>query len=99
LSVAVTNGVALSGTATQGNDFTIGFGIHTRPAGTSKQAKYQVSANDIVWADLIAVMEYKHKYALQEKFSRQLKHKTILVLDIPDDYHYINNSLKLLSFQ
>lgn len=70
--------------------FAVGFGIHTRSAGTSKQAKYQVSAKDIVWADLIAVMEYKHKHALQEKFSKQLQHKTILVIDIPGDYHYID---------
>jgi predicted protein tyrosine phosphatase len=49
-----------------------------------------VSAKDIVWADLIAVMEYKHKEALQEKNLKQLKHKTVIVLDIPDDYHYID---------
>ena len=72
--------------------FAVGFGIHTRSAGTSKQAKHQVSAKDIVWADWIAVMEYKHKYALQEKISKQLQHKTVIVLDIPDDY-YIDEKL------
>lgn len=65
--------------AREGTIFAVGFGIHTRSAGTSKQAKHQVSAKDIVWADLIAVMEYKHKQALQEKFSKQLKHKTVIV--------------------
>lgn len=74
----------------KGTIFAVGFGIHTRSAGTSKQAKHQVSAKDIVWADLIAVMEYKHQQALQEKFSKQLKHKTVIVLDIADDYHYID---------
>lgn len=77
----------------KGTIFAIGFGIHTRSAGTSKQAKHQVSAKDIVWADLIAVMEYKHKQALQEKFSKQLKHKAVIVLDIPGDYHYMNEEL------
>lgn len=77
----------------KGTIFTVGFGIHTRSAGTSKQAKHQVSAKDIVWADLIAMMEYKHKKALQEKFSKQLKHKTVIVLDIPDDYHYMDEEL------
>ena len=38
-------------------------------------------------------MEYKHKYALQEKISKQLKHKTVIVLDIPDDYHYMDEKL------
>lgn len=75
----------------KGTIFAVGFGIHTRSAGTSKQAKHQVSAKDIVWADLIAVMEHKH--ALQEKISKQLQHKTILVLDIPDDYHYMDEEL------
>jgi predicted protein tyrosine phosphatase len=37
-------------------------------------------------------MEYKHKYALQEKISKQLKYKTVIVLDIPDDY-YIDEKL------
>ena len=73
----------------KGTIFAVGF-VYTRSAGTSKQAKHQVSAKDIVWADLIAVMEYKLKQALQEKFSKQLKHKTVIVLDIPDDYHYID---------
>jgi len=41
----------------KGSIFTVGFGIYTRSAGTSKQAKHQVSAKDIVWADLIAMME------------------------------------------
>lgn len=52
-----------------------------------------MSAKNIVWADLIAVMEYKHKHALQEKFSKQLKHKTVIVLDIPGDYHYMDEEL------
>jgi len=77
----------------KGTIFAVGFGIHTRSAGTSKQAKHQVSAKDIVWADLIAVIEYKHQQALQEKFSKQLKHKTVIVLDIPDDYHYMDEEL------
>ena len=75
----------------KGTIFAVGFGIHTRSAGTSKQAKHLVSAKDIVWADLIAVMEYKQ--TLQEKFSKQLKHKAVIVLDIPGDYHYMNEKL------
>ena len=80
----------------KGTIFAVGFGIHTRSAGTSKQAKHQVSAKDIVWADLIAVMEYKHKQALQEKFSKQLKHKTVIVLDIPDDYYMDEELIEII---
>ena len=38
-------------------------------------------------------MEYKHKKALQEKFSKQLKHKRIIVLVLPDEYHYMEEEL------
>lgn len=55
-----------------------------------------MSAKDIVWADLIAVMEYKLKQALQEKFSKQLKHKTVIVLDIPDDYYMDEELIEII---
>ena len=76
----------------KGTIFAVGFSIHTF-GGNQQTGKTQVSAKDIVWADLIAVMEYKHKYALQEKISKQLQHKTVIVLDIPDDYHYMDEEL------
>ncbi|OTG75137.1 protein tyrosine phosphatase [Acinetobacter sp. ANC 4169] len=73
--------------------FAVGFGLHTRSAGTNKNARHSVSAKDILWSDLIAVMEHKHKYMLQEKFSKELKHKKLIVLDIPDDYQYMDAEL------
>lgn len=65
----------------------------TSGAGTSKHAKHTVSVKDIAWADLIAVMEHKHKQAIQEKFAKELKHKKIIILDIPDDYQYMDAEL------
>lgn len=67
--------------------------ISVRSAGTSPNAKRTVSIKDILWADQIMVMEHKHKNRLQAMFPRALQHKTILVLDIPDDYQYMDEAL------
>ncbi|HDN2511224.1 MULTISPECIES: low molecular weight protein tyrosine phosphatase family protein [Providencia] len=61
----------------------------TRSAGTSRHAKRPVNADLIRWADVIFVMEQKHKNRLKADFSRLLEHKPLHVLDIPDDYQYM----------
>lgn len=38
-------------------------------------------------------MEEKHKSRLKAEFSRLLKYKDILVLDIPDEYQYMDEEL------
>lgn len=65
------------------------YGIRTRSAGTSRHAKHSISSKDVAGTDLISVMEQKHK----QKFPQQLQHKKIIVLDIPDDYHYMDEAL------
>ena len=57
-----------------------------RSAGTSPKARRTVNAKDIAWADLIFVMEEKHKSHLRSSFPAQTKHAAIHVLDIPDEY-------------
>ena len=66
---------------------------NTRSVGTSPNAKRTVSLTDIGWADIIFVMESKHKNRLKAKFTRLLDHKTIHVLDIPDEYKYMDAEL------
>ncbi len=68
-------------------------GIKTRSAGTSHQAKHCVTLADIVWADIIFVMEYKHKTQLLTKFRPHLQHKSLIVLDIDDEYQYMDEEL------
>jgi len=52
-----------------------------------------VKATDIVWADLIFVMEDEHKARLRQMFRRELSRKTVHVLDIPDDYAFMSPDL------
>lgn len=73
--------------------FAVGYGLATRSAGTSRHAKHTLSTKDVVWADIIFVMEQKHKQNIKEKFPKQLQHKKVIVLDIPDDYQYMDESL------
>jgi len=70
-------------------------GYCARSAGTSPNAKRTVSASDMKWADQIFVMEKKHKNRLIAKFTRLADHKPIHILDIPDDYQYMDPELIL----
>ncbi|WP_454907732.1 low molecular weight protein tyrosine phosphatase family protein [Variovorax gossypii] len=67
--------------------------ISARSAGTSPNARHTVSADDIEWADVILVMEEKHKSRLVAEFTRMLRGKPIHVLDIPDEYKYMDPEL------
>lgn len=73
--------------------FANGYGLHTRSAGTSRNAKHTISIKDILWAEQIFVMESRHKQQIKEQFSEQLLHKKVFVLDIPDEYHYMDPEL------
>lgn len=67
--------------------------LSVRSAGTSPNARRHVSAQDLQWADTIFVMEEKHKSRLRAEFGRLLEHKPVHVLDIPDEYKYMDPAL------
>ncbi len=67
--------------------------FNTRSAGTSPKAKKTVSPTDIRWAEIIFVMEKKHKNRLVAEFTRMLDHKPIYILDIQDEYRYMDSEL------
>ncbi len=48
---------------------------------------------DIRWADVIFVMERKHEHRLRAGYARLLEHKQLHVLDIPDDYRFMDPEL------
>ncbi|MBE0441481.1 MAG: low molecular weight protein tyrosine phosphatase family protein [Psychrobacter sp.] len=67
--------------------------LSVRSAGTSRSARKHINIKDIHWADIVFVMENKHKRYINEQFRHQLDSKNIIVLDIPDDYHYMDKAL------
>lgn len=67
--------------------------LSVRSAGTSPNARRKVTAADIAWASVILVMEEKHKSRLKAEFGRIIEGRAIHVLDIPDDYKYMDPEL------
>jgi predicted protein tyrosine phosphatase len=66
---------------------------NVKSAGTEPAAKIRVTSKQILWADIIFTMEKKHKQRLLEKFPEESKNKRLLVLDIKDDYEYMDAEL------
>lgn len=64
-----------------------------RSAGTSSNARHHVSEDDLQWAEVIFVMEDKHKSRLVAEYGRVVEFKPIYVLDIPDEYKYMDPEL------
>jgi predicted protein tyrosine phosphatase len=64
-----------------------------KSAGTESDARIKVTEKMINWAELIFVMEKRHKQRLQYKFEQALNDKRIIVLDIEDNYQYMNEEL------
>lgn len=68
-------------------------GLNVRSAGTVRGAKRTISVKDLRWADVILVMEQKHKSRLQAQFRDEVRYKTLHVLDIPDEYRFMDEEL------
>jgi predicted protein tyrosine phosphatase len=67
--------------------------LSVRSAGTSPSARRTISEDDVRWADVIFVMEEKHKSRLVAEFTSLIKNKPVHVLDIPDEYKYMDPEL------
>jgi len=63
-------------------------GYLPKSAGTEPGARQRVTEGLIGWADLIFVMEAKHRDYLRDKFPEALGEKKIICLRIPDDFTY-----------
>src|SRR5438105_343360 len=68
-------------------------GIEVDSAGLNHDAVVPISPEQIKWADLILVMEKSHRNKLSKKFRRYLSGKRVVVLDIPDNYKYMDPAL------
>jgi predicted protein tyrosine phosphatase len=70
--------------------------VEVRSAGTSASARCRVSEKLLRWADRVMVMEHVHKQRLREQFPEVVRDLNIDVLDIPDDYEFMNPELVAL---
>lgn len=66
---------------------------HVKSAGTEPSARIRLTAKQVQWADIIFAMEKRHKTRILERFPEAAQDKTIVVLDIPDEYGYMDEEL------
>ncbi len=66
--------------------------INVRSAGMSSKSNHELSDEDILWANVILVMEQGYKKRIAEHF-RHLELPRIESLDIPDEYQYMDDEL------
>ena len=62
-------------------------------AGTNNDADHPLTAELVVWADVIFVMEEHHRVKILAKFKRHLAKVRIICLDIPDEYEFMDPTL------
>jgi predicted protein tyrosine phosphatase len=70
--------------------------VEVRSAGVSASAQRRVTEKLLRWADLVLVMEHAHKQRLREQFPELIRDLRVEVLDIPDDYEFMNPELVTL---
>ena len=63
-------------------------GYAAKSAGTEPGSRQRVTEGLLGWADLIFVMEAKHRDYLRDKFSETLTGKHVICLRIPDDFQF-----------
>ena len=68
-------------------------GIEVSSAGTSPDAECRVSADLLEWADRVMVMETSQRRYLNAHFGTLLKNKSVISLNIPDKYEYMQPEL------
>ena len=64
-----------------------------RSAGTEDAARIKVTAGQLGWADVVVVMEKRHKERLQQKFPEKFAAKRCVCFFISDDYEFMDTAL------
>jgi predicted protein tyrosine phosphatase len=64
-----------------------------RSAGTEEGARIKITPGHLGWADVLVVMEKRHKERLQQKYPEMLANKSCICLFIADDYEYMDSVL------
>ena len=70
--------------------------VEVRSAGLSVSARRHVTEKLLLWADLVLVMEPSHKRRIHEAFPEIAPDLKIEVLDITDDYTFMDPELMQL---
>jgi len=67
--------------------------LDVRSAGTASAARRKVRPQDLEWADLVVAMEHHHLSRLRAEHPNQMQKCETYVLDIPDEYRFMDPGL------
>ncbi len=67
--------------------------LEVRSAGVSEKSRHRVTERDLAWADLVLVMERKHKARIIEAFAELDQLPRIESLEILDEYEFMDVEL------
>jgi predicted protein tyrosine phosphatase len=67
--------------------------MNVTSAGTNSDAENPLTAELVLWADIIFVMEKTHRTKLQKRYRKNLKDARVICLDIPDKYDFMDDDL------
>ena len=62
-------------------------------AGLAPDAEVHLSSEQIDWADMIFVMEARHRKKIHDRFAFNLESTRLIVLGIPDKFSFMDPSL------
>jgi predicted protein tyrosine phosphatase len=68
-------------------------GLQVASAGLDHDAVVPVSRDLVEWADVVLVMERRHRNALRKRFPDLYQAKRIVCLYIPDEFGYLDPGL------
>lgn len=66
-----------------------------KSAGTDDGARIKLTEKHLNWADIIFVMENKHRQIIKQKFKESPAIRKIIVLNIADEYPFMDEELIL----
>lgn len=66
--------------------------FNIRSAGLSSKSDRKITENDLSWADLVFVMETGYRARIVGQY-RHMELPPIEILDIPDDYEFLDEEL------
>ena len=70
--------------------------LDVRSAGTNERAARKLREQDLRWAELVLVMEERHKKRIAQRFPNAARQVRVEVLGIPDDYRFMDPELVAL---
>lgn len=68
--------------------------FEVRSAGTEALMGREITADDLLWADMVIVMEERHERKIRSRFPKEIGGVELIVLGIPDIYRQMEPALQ-----